>query len=179
MKNSFWGDAALYGVFLGLAEIGFAALELAVPFKGLGLLHFIVFIALLVFFTRRRVRLYASEESGYGYGECLLYILCMSLFAGVLVGAYTAVAANFFFPEKYQSVVDQSLSALSQTGVYTADMLRQMQSMMRRMFFSPLWVLVSNIFAYAFKGAFFGLFVAAFTKRNPSVFGPGQTSDHE
>jgi len=179
MKNSFLGDAALYGAFLGLAEIGFVTLNLVCPFKGLGLLHFVVFVALLVVFTRRRVRLYASEELGYSYGECLLYILCMSLFAGVFVGAYTALAANFFFPEKYQALVDQSLSVLSQTGVYSTDMLRHMQSMMRRMIFSPLWVLFSNVFGYALKGTFFGLFVAAFTKRNPSMFGPEHTSGHE
>lgn len=179
MKNSFWGDAALYGAFLGLAEIVFTTLELSVPFPGLGLLHFAVFVALLVLFTRRRVRLYGSEEAGYSYGECLKYILCMSLFAGVLVGAYTAVAANFFFPEKYQAVVDQALSVLSQSGMYTGEMLRQMQSMMRRMIFSPVWVLFSNVFSYAFKGVFCGLIVAAFTKRTPQLFGPDQTSDHE
>ena len=179
MKNSFWGDAALYGAFLGLAEILFTTLELAVPFTGLGLLHFAVFVALLVFFTKRRVRLCASEETGYGYGECLKYILAMSLFAGVLVGAYSAVAANFLFPEKYQAVIDQSLSVLSQTGVYTSDMLRQMQSMLRRMIFSPVWALFSNLFSYAFKGVFCGLIVAAFTKRDPQLFASDHSSAHE
>lgn len=179
MKNSFWSDAALCGVFLGLEEIVFTTLEILTPFKGLGFLHFVVFIALLVFFTRRRAAVAGSDQTGYSYGKCLQYIVCMSLFAGILVGAYSALAANFFFPDKYQAAVDQTVSVLSQTGLYSGDMLRQMQSMIRRMVFSPVWVLFSNVFSYALKGLIYGLIVAAFTKRNPQLFVSEPSSDHE
>ena len=174
MKNSFWSDAALFGAFLGLEEIVFSLLEVLVPFKGLGFIQFVVFIALLVIFTKRRAALAGSDEMGYSYGKCLQYIICMSLFAGVLMGAYSALAANFFFPEKYHEDVAQTMSSLAQVG-YPGDMLRQMQTMLERTVFSPVWVLFSYIFSYAFKGLLCGLIVAAFAKRNPQLFG----SEHE
>ncbi|MDE6046890.1 MAG: DUF4199 domain-containing protein [Alistipes sp.] len=178
MKKSFWSDAALFGAFLGLEEIVFMILETLKPSTLLGLLHFAAFIALLVIFTKRRAALAGSDE-GYSYGKCWQYIVCMSLFAGVVAGAYSILAANFFFPEYYQSQLNQSLSILSQSGAYSAEMLREMKSLMTKMVVSPFWVMFSSLLAYAFKGAFCGLIVAAFTKREPQMFASDNDTAHE
>lgn len=179
MKNSFWNDAARYGAILGVEEIVFMLLETLKPSVLLGWLHFIAFVVLLVLFTRRRANLYGSGDEGYSYGQCWKYIVCMSLFAGVLAGAYSILAANFFFPEQYRAQVDQVLAGLSQSGIYSADMLRDMKSMMTKMVVSPFWVMVSSLFSYALKGMFCGLIIAAFTKREPKIFISESNSDHE
>jgi len=170
-NENFWNDAARYGAWLGIVEIAFTALSTFSSTWIVSLLHLAAIIALLTVFTRRRVALYGSGEEGYSYGKCLKYIFFMSVFAGVLLGAYSIVAANFLFPEKYRAIVEQTISALAQTGIYADTMLEQMKGIYDKMFFSPVYVVLTNVFGMAVKGGFYGLFISAFTKRDENVFG--------
>lgn len=172
MKNTnFWTDAARYGAFLGVAEIVFAFAGMYTTSWAVSLLHLVATVGLLTLFTRRRVALYGTGDEGYGYGACLKYIFFVSLFAGILLGAYSIVAANFLFPERYHELVDKTVSALAQTGLYGDTMLAQMKGMYDKMFFSPIYVVLTNAFAMAIRGGFFGLFIAAFTRREARMFG--------
>ena len=176
-KTRFYEDAARYGAWLGIAEAAFTALGSWKPSALLSLLDIAVFITLLTLFTKRRAAQYGSAETGYSYGKCLKFILCMSAFAGILVGAYSIVASNFLYPEKYHELIDKTVGALAQTGLYGGAMLERMKELYEKMFFSPLWVVVTNVFSLAIKGLFFGLFVAAYARREPQMFGEGKADD--
>lgn len=172
MKNTnFWTDAARCGALLGVAEIAFAVWGMYSSSWIVGLLHFAATVGLLVYFTRCRVALYGTGDEGYGYGACLKYIFFCSLFAGVLLGAYNIVASNFLFPERYHELVDKTVAALAQTGLYGDTMLAQVKGMYDKMFFSPVYVVLTNVLGMAVRGGFFGLFIAAFTRREAPVFG--------
>ncbi|MCH5335291.1 MAG: DUF4199 domain-containing protein [Alistipes sp.] len=168
VKTKFWEDAARYGAYLGLADAAFQLLNTWKPSGLLSLVHIVVIVTLLVMFTKRRVALYGAE--GYSYGQCWKYIFFVSVFAGILLGAYSVVASNFLFPEKYRELVSRSLSVVAQTGIYSDDMLRGLSGMYEKLFFSPLWVVLTNVLGAALRGAFYGLFIAAFTKREAPVF---------
>lgn len=91
-KKNLWNDAAKYGAIIALASIAFTVVGM---YWSNGLLRFVslvVFITLLYLFTRRRAQRYGGGENGYSYGQCLLFILCMMLFTGILEGAYQIVA---------------------------------------------------------------------------------------
>ena len=176
-KTKFWEDAARYGAYLGLVEVAFTALNAWKPSSLLSLADVVVFITLLVVFTKRRAALYGNGEDGYSYGKCLKYILCMSAFAGVLMGAYAIVASNFLYPEKYHEVIDKTVGALAQTGMYAGAMLERVKTIYEQMFFSPLWVVLTNVLSMLLKGLFFGLFVAAYTRREPQLFGDKKEND--
>lgn len=168
--NKFYEDAARYGVLLGLAEILFTAIGTWVSSGLLSLLHIAVFVTLLYLFTKRRTAQYGGGEEGYSYGRCLKFIICMSAFAGVLVGAYAIVASNVLYPEKYHELIDKVIGTLAQTGMYADAMLEQVQTYYEKMFFSPLWVVIVNVLSMVLQGLFFGLFVAAFARREPQMF---------
>lgn len=175
-ENKFYEDAARCGAWLGLAEVAFTALNTWMPSALLSLLDVVVFVTLLVIFTKRRAAEYGREE-GYSYGQCLKFILFMSAFAGVLTGAYAIIASNFLYPEKFHEVIDKTIGALAQTGLYAGAMLERMKELYEKMFFSPLWVVLTNVLSMMLKGLFFGLFVSAFARREPQMFGGNGAGD--
>lgn len=175
-KTRFYEDAARYGGWLGIVEILFTVLGVWKSSGLVSLVHVAVFVTLLAVFTKRRTAMYAGED-GYSYGKCLKFIVCMSAFAGVLAGAYAIVASNFLYPEKFHEAIDNMVVMLSQTGLYADTMLEQVKGFYEKMFFSPLWVVVVNVLSMVLEGTFFGLFVSAYARREPQMFGPEQEND--
>lgn len=180
MNNTkFWNDAAIYGAYLGIAEVVFSALGMWKSSALISLLSIVVFIALVHLFTRRRVALYGAGDEGYSYGKALKYIVAMSIFAGVLVGAYSIVASNFLFEARYHEMVNTTIGTLAKSGLYSDMMLEQMKDLYDKFFFSPIYVVVINVISYIIKGTFFGLFIAAFTRREPAIFSSNEGGDNE
>lgn len=166
-KSNFWNDAAKYGAIMALVAIVFDVLGYYVQNTLLSLLSLVVFVLLLTYFMKQRVAQHGT--GGYSYGKCLGFMVCVMLCAGFIQGAFTSVAANWLFAAKYDAMMSQSMGILENTGFYTADQLAMMMRMMR----SPLWLIFFGMLGSAIKGGFFGLFIAAFTKRDVDVFSQG------
>lgn len=168
-KQTFWSDASRYGAILGGVEIVFLLVGALLRGNGLlSLLELVVFIYLLYRFTNRRAALYGASE-GYSYGNGLRFILWTSIFAGILCGAYEIVARNWLFPAYYHEQLQQSLVALSQLRLSNAQ-LSEVQAMSEAVSFSPIWIVLGDTLGMLLRGLFFGLFVAAFTRREPDIF---------
>lgn len=168
-KQTFWSDASRYGAILGGVEIVFLLVGALLRGNGLlSLLELVVFIYLLYRFTNRRAALYGASE-GYSYGNGLRFILWTSIFAGILCGAYEIVARNWIFPAYYHEQLQQSLVVLSQLKLSNAQ-LSEVQTMSEKVSFSPIWIVLGDTLGMLLRGLFFGLFVAAFTRREPDIF---------
>lgn len=168
-KQTFWSDVSRYGAILGGVEIVFLLVGALLRGNGLlSLLELVVFIYLLYRFTNRRATLYGASE-GYSYGNGLRFILWTSIFAGILCGAYEIVARNWIFPAYYHEQLQQSLVALSQLKLSNAQ-LSEVQAMSEKVSFSPIWIVLGDTLGMLLRGLFFGLFVAAFTRREPDIF---------
>lgn len=161
-KSNFWNDAARYGAIIALAAIVFDVLGFYVQNSLLSLLSLVVFVLLLTWAMKRRVAEYGATERGYSYGRCLGFMVCVMLCAGFIEGAFMGVAANWLFVAKYDAMMSQSVGVLESTGFYTGDQLALIMKWMR----SPLWLIFGGMLGLAVKGGFFGLFIAAFTKRD-------------
>ena len=177
-NTRFYEDAARGGVWLGIAESAFTALGMWRPSALVSLAGVAVTVTLMLLFTKRRAAVYGGDE-GYSYGQCLKFILCMSLFAGVLRGAYSIGAAHFICPGKYHEIVDRVVVTLSQTGLYDKPMLERIRELYEKMFFSPLWVVLTNVLSMVMEGLFFGLIVAAFARREPQLSGERKQDDDD
>lgn len=168
-KQTFWSDASRYGVIVGSAEILFLLAGALLRGNGLiSLLELVTFITLLYLFTKRRATLYGGAE-GYSYGDGLRYILWVSIFAGILCGAYEIIARNWLFPAYYREQLQQSLVVLSQLKMTNAQ-LTEAKSMSETMLFSPIWIVLGDTLSMLLRGLFFGLFISAFTRREPEIF---------
>ena len=56
-------------------------------------------------------------------------------------------------------------------------MLERVKTIYEQMFFSPLWVVLTNVLSMVLTGVFFGLFVSAFARREPQMFDSQRADD--
>lgn len=178
-KNSFWSDASRGGAVVGLVAMASSLIETLLPAISFiaSLASFVVIIYLLFYYTRKRASLFPDE--GYTYSQSLGFIVAVSMFAGIIAGAYQIVASNFLFPEKFEEVLAASMTTMKQMGVYSADMIESMSGMMRAYIFSPMPVLISSIVGNVLYYGFLGLFISIGTKREPEIFDTTDESDEE
>lgn len=164
--NTFWKNAVRYGAILGVAAIAVDTMALFRSNMILSIGWLILYIVLIYLFTKRQAQPYVGTEEGFSYGRCWGFIVAMMLFSGLLEGIYMGVAVNHFLAGQYDQSIALTLSTLETTGFYTSAMIDQISSLLH----SPVVLILSNILGSVIKGAFFGLFVAAFTKVEPRPF---------
>ena len=174
-KATFWSEASRYGAILGGVEILlalFKSLAVNSTWLAMGLSAFGLWctITLLYRFTKRRSMLYGADE-GYSYGNGLKFILSLSLFSGVVLGAYEIFARNILFVKLYREAINLQLLALKQSPMLTQQLpLAEVKEMAEMIMFSPIWVVLSTIFGLMLSYLFYGLFIAAFTRREANIF---------
>lgn len=172
MKGTFWQDASRGGAVIGLVYVASSALSMyfSAVAMFLPIVTTVVVIYLMIYYTRKRAAMFVKE--GYHYGKCFGFSVAMGLFAGIVTGAYEIVAANYLFTEEYHYALSIEVQMMRDLygGMLTADSLNMVEDMLRAAMFSPIWVLLSQIFAQASNKAFFGLFVAMAAKRAPQLF---------
>ncbi len=100
----------------------------------------------------------------------------MGIFAGIITGAYQILASNFLFVDKYEEVYNTLIATYSQMGMIDNATMASMSKIYRAMFFSPIWVLITNIASGALGYGFYGLFISIGAKRDPDMF---DSSDEE
>lgn len=165
-RTNLWKDAAKYGAVIALVGIVFNVLVMLRPGFLPSLVSLAIFIWLLFFYTKRRANLYGGGAAGYSYGKCLLFIVCMMLVAGAIDGVYQIAAVKWLFAERYEENIGLTVAMLENTGFYTPQQLEMVADLYR----SPVALFFLSILGWVIRGGFFGLFVAAFTKREPDIF---------
>lgn len=168
-KSTFWSDASRGGAILGLANIAITTLGIIFP-KLSGVVSFasiIIIIYLLFAFTRRRAMLFTKE--GFSYGQSLGFIAAMSIFAGIIIGAYQIVASNWLFTAHYEELYKLIMTTLAQAGI-SNDEIDVTAKLYHSMLFSPLPALVWSIIGSIIGNGFYGLFISIGTKREPDMF---------
>lgn len=168
-QTAFWREASQGGAVIGLVGVAFSAVSLLLPKTAgiLGIVNMAIVIYLLFWFTRRRALQFQQE--GFSYGQALGFIVAMSIFVGIITGAYQIVASNWLFTAQYEQMYEQMLSAFAQAGI-NGDEAELISSMYRSMIFSPMPALLWSIFGSVVGNGFYGLFVAIAAKREPELF---------
>lgn len=171
-KNSFWNDASRCGAIVGAVHAAFACLGMCFTSMALliSLVALVAQIWLLARYASRRSALFVKE--GFSYSQSLGFIVSMGLFAGVVSGAYEIVASNFLFTETYESNLNNILAVYSQLGTFDNAALDSMSKLYRSMLFSPVPVLLTQVFSLVLSYGFYGLFISIGTKREPALFDP-------
>lgn len=125
-KKNFWNEAAKYGVIMALVAILFDVLGFYVQNTLLSLLSLVIFVLLLGYFTKRRAERFGAR--GYGYGQCLGFMVSVMLCAGFIEGAFMGVASNWLFAARYEAMIGPSIAMLENTGFYTGDQIEMMET---------------------------------------------------
>lgn len=169
-KNTFWKDASRAGAIIGLVTIVTSVLGILLPSIAfvINLINFVATVYLLFYFTRRRSMLYIKE--GFTYTQSLGFIAAIAIFAGIIMGAYQIVASNFLFTEHFEKTVSELITTYASMGVIDNKTLETMKDSMHTYIFSPIPVLLSQIFSCVLTFCFYGLFISIGTKREADIF---------
>ena len=120
LSRTEWREAATGGLYAGLAY----ALRTIAAHAGrsmpglvtiLNAVSFFSFAGFLYFYARRMAA-YAGGD-GFSYGRSLLFVLKMSLFAGVLAGVGQFVLVNWIDPEGFREQFDLMVANMAGGGM--------------------------------------------------------------
>lgn len=176
-KNTFWNDASRCGAIVGVVHVVFSFLGLSFQSMAMliSLVSLVAQIWLLARYASRRSALYAEE--GFSYSQSLGFIAAMGIFAGIVSGAYEIIASNFLFTEIYETNLNNLIAIYAQMGTFDNAALDSMSKVYRSMFFSPVPVLLAQVFSLVLSYGFYGLFISIGTKREPDIFERSGASD--
>ena len=178
-KSSFWSDASRCGAVVGAVNVLTTLLSMLVPSVAFvcGLVNFVATVYLLFYFTRKRAALYANE--GFSYSMSIGFMAGSAIFAGIIMGAYSIVANNFLFTEQVEETLQTLTATYTSMGTIDSNTLDSALEVSRMYLFSPIPLLLSNIFSHLLSFCFYGLFIAIGTKREADIFESTQDTEEE
>lgn len=194
MKREFWNDTASKGAILGALMLVSHIFEQMFVLSGsltrLSIVGVEMLVAAAVYlwlmwrFAKNAANKFGDDTLGFGYGQALLYIMYVSLFAGIIVGLggylyihYAVGYSNYIdrLAEMYSSILASAQVPSSLGGVY-GTMINELRSQSEP---NVLNTVVSSMVSYAFTGVFAGLFIAAGVKRQPQIFGDKEKTEDD
>lgn len=133
----------------------------------LSLLSYVVFAAILVGTYRFALRFRDTECGGFiSYGRAFSFVLLLFFFAALISSIVKYVYFQYINPAYLENLINESMKAIEMMKIPVDDAAYEnVEKMMKPASFSLqyLWV---NVFA----GTFVGLIMAAFIKKEKSIF---------
>lgn len=186
METKFsWNQVARQGAVLGIilaASSIFeweAALSGKLGWMGLIFLEWIAVVVLHYYLLNRYTKQYGaafSAEEGFSFGKAYGYLLNVSLFAGVVVGAVQALYLHAIvgysnYMARYVEMMKGLIAQMSSGGQQMAAILRQtMEQMQQAEAPSIISTAFSGIWSVVLFGLLFGLIIAGVLARSPKMF---------
>lgn len=119
---------------------------------------------------------FPTGGDGFSYGRSLLFVLKMSLFAGVLAGVGQFVLVNWIDPEGFREQFDLMVANMAGGGMgeKEAEMAGSLGLKLMR---NPLFAVFSGIFSMLIYGGLLGLLISIFVRRPADPFGGGTSAE--
>ena len=187
-NKEFWYDVMRSGAILGVIMAAsriveryllfYSDMELATAsflYLGESILACVVFIWLLVRFSRRRA-LQSDSRLGFSYGMALSYIILVSMFTGIIVGVGDTLFTSLM---GYDGYVAGTISRLYEVKSLYAGMgingseLKIFDDVVHAVRTATQPTMLQSVFSsfsnYILYGALPGFIIAASVKRNPEI----------
>ncbi|MDR2894161.1 MAG: DUF4199 domain-containing protein [Alistipes sp.] len=179
-KRQFWQGASRWGLITGGVLFAILLFSWGADLDGHGagwvaeLMRFSLILTIVLASGRRNAAMTGPE--GYPYSRAVGFVLATMLFSGVAYGMGQYVMVNFIAPDHYDALnaerIDQALTIYRGTPMYEAALAGR--DVVIRWFSNPIWLMFASIFELSLKGGILGLFLGAFVKKNPDIFGNKQ-----
>ncbi|HNP49771.1 MAG TPA: DUF4199 domain-containing protein, partial [Bacteroidia bacterium] len=163
--------AMTYGLMYGLASavvmLLFYFMNTDVKSKAPQYIGWLLLIAFIVAGTKS----YRDTDLGgfIGYGKALGTGTLISIFGGVITGAFTLLFFTFIAPEMTQKILDMSQQQLMDQGM-SEDQIAVAMDYTKK-FMTPTWLFIFSIVGSAFIGFIFSLITSIFLKKEQNPFG--------
>ncbi|WP_053180726.1 DUF4199 domain-containing protein [Sunxiuqinia dokdonensis] len=162
-KSTFWKSAMTYGIYLAVALILYNVVLYVLGEsmnQTLGLVTWVI-MAVGIYLCQKSYR--DTELGGYiDYSKALGFGVAIMLFAGVLNALYSVILMKVD-PSLMEQIRIMQEEALMQQGL-SDDQIEAAGEMMNK-FQSPLLIVISSLFTFAFIGFIISLVTSIFIKR--------------
>jgi hypothetical protein len=162
--------AMQYGGYYGLSS---AVVFLLFYFMGTDIQSRIpqwVGYVLLVIFIVIGIKSYRDQELGgfISYGKSLGTGVLISVFGGIITGAFTVLFFTVIAPEMLEIILAASQEKMLEQGMDEQSMA--MAEEYTRKFMTPTWLFLFSILGSAFMGLLFSLIISVFLKKEQTPF---------
>lgn len=169
-SNPMFKSAMTSGLVLGIAIVIYSLITyvlgvLKPPFW-VNLIQYLIIIAGIVYGTKK----FRDEDLGgeISYSKALGFGILICVFAAVISGIYMILLTTVIDPEymtKMMSMIEEEYVKMGMTEDQI-DAAMKIASKMQ----SPILIVFSSIFGFAFMGTIFSLVTSAFLKKEKSIF---------
>lgn len=159
-----------YGAYFGLSA---SIIYLIFYFTGaepdskmpqyLGYLLQIIFIAMGIVSYRDN-----ELQGSITYGNSLKTGVLISLFGGIITGAFTVLFFTVIAPDMAQKIMDMTQEKMLEEGM-SEEIVSSSLSYMQK-FMSPIWLFIFSLISAIFMGFLFSLLISVFTKKDKNPF---------
>ena len=170
LLNSFAYCWNSYGVMFGLAA---AAIMLIFYFMGTDVKskapQWINWLLLITFIVLG-VKNYRDQDLGgtIAYGKALGTGTLISIFGGIVSGAFTLIFFVWIAPEMTQKIMDMSQQQLMDQGMSEEQIATALDY--TKKFMTPTWLFIFSILGTTFIGFLFSLVISIFLKKEENPF---------
>lgn len=142
----------------------------------------VLYIWLLYRFAKKASVKFGDDTLGFSYSQGLGYVVCIALFAGVIVGLGGYIFQHFIIGyDNYIDSVTETMQQVLYSSGASSMMLKTYEDMFSTMAEQPepgvLNVIFSTVCNYGFWGLIIGLFIAGGVKREPRLFDGNSPED--
>lgn len=194
-QNIFWNSVMVNSAILGVVMLASHVFEqCAVVYgKSMGWLSFMGFemlvsMVLFVWLLYRFVKKYSEQVMQsqsikmFSYGSAFGYIFTLSAMSGVIVGLGRYILHNVIIGHKaYTEGMITTMQSVLKANPETAAMMDSYNQLFAQLTVQPeptiITTVVSAIWGYVFWGVVVGLIIAAFVKKEPTIFDNQQSSE--
>jgi len=162
--------AMSYGLMFGLSGV---AVFLLFYFTGADMQsrwpNYLTYILLILFITMG-IKSFRDEDLGgeIGFGKAVGTGTLISIFGGIIVGAFTALFFVYIAPEMTERIIEAAQQNMVENGMSEEQI--EMAGNMTRKFMTPMWLFFFSILGNAFMGLIFSLIIGIFLKKDKNPF---------
>lgn len=169
-KNSIYKTTMTWGLALGIVVVLFSFVPYLMDIyktpSWVGFLQYAVMIGAIVY---GQIRHRNDDLGGYiSYGRSFGAGMLIMLFAAVIYAFYFILLTNVIDPEYLTKTLEATSEVFYESGMSEEQVEAAMEMSSKMM--SPVVMLVSSIFSFAFWGAIFSLITSAFVKKEEPMF---------
>lgn len=134
--------------------------------KGISYLSFLLLIGGIVL----GIKNYKDQDQGFiSYGRALGVGMLTTLFASIIVALFTYILYTLIDPSLVEKGMEMARAQMAAKGNLTDEQMEMAMNISKK-FMSPGVLAFMTILSYAFFGLIFSLIIAAFMKKDKSIF---------
>lgn len=194
MNKEYWNDLATKGAILGALMLVSHIFEQSAVSSGSMtqmmlmlpemLAVCVLYIYLLYRFAKRASAKYFRPETGFPYGQALVYTTWICVFAGIIVGLGDYIYIHFIIGyDNYVQQISESISNLISASGLPSSLVGMYENALEQLADQPepgvVNKVLSTMISYGMSGLIIGLIVAAIVKREPDLFGSDNKGEGE